>query len=178
VTAVEHDYWATVPTIDDEPETGFGAAAAAATGDGTPRKATTSRRTALKAAGALGGGLALTVLSWLPPARSKPAAAAVGTEYANSCAGYDGWAGYNDNSKVCVGATYGSGYCGGDGWYLNYFSATVRYWPIVLCGIDNGLAARNAWRWTHGGTRYRCADGVFWTPGGGEVLRICARANP
>jgi hypothetical protein len=177
VTTVEPDYWATVPTIDDGPDDG----PAAAAGGRAPRPpagmTAASRRTALKAAGALGGALALNVLSWLPPARPKPAAATVGTEYTN-CAGYDSWAGYNDNSKVCVGATYGSGYCGGDGWYLNYFSPNVRYYPILLCGSDNGLAARNAWRWSHGGTPYRCADGVFWTSTGGSALRICARANP
>lgn len=172
MTTVDRDYWASVPAIDDAPDTGPDEGTARP----VSRRMVPSRRTTLKAAGALGGALALNVLSWLPPARPKQARAAVGTEHSN-CAAYDDRAGYNDNSKVCVGGEYSSGYCGSDGWFLNGSTSSAQYWPVVACG-DIPYVLRNAWRWTHAGTRYRCADGNVWTPSGGTVFRICARANP
>lgn len=159
-------FWAEVPSADDEPESP----------SSRPRISLTkpSRRTVFKSVGALGGALALNVLGALPNA--KPAAAAVGSEWASHCAGFDSWAGYNNNSKVCVGGTYSRSYCGSDGWFLRSSGTCYNSYAVVACGTGS-YAKRNAWRWTHSGTRYRCADGNVATCGGTSFY-ICSWANP
>ncbi|MFI7443360.1 hypothetical protein [Nonomuraea indica] len=159
-------YWADVPSVeDDEPVSGR-----------RPRLTgpAPSRRTVFKTMGVLGGALALNVLSALP-GKNNSAHAVVGTEYTD-CAGYSSTAGYNDNTKVCVGAPYSRSYCGGDGWFLRSSGTCYNSYAIKACGAGS-LTDRNAWRWTHSGTRYRCADGNVATCGG-TTFYICSWANP
>jgi hypothetical protein len=134
-----------------------------------------SRRRILQATAGLGGALALNVLGWLPPARLRSARANVGTEHL-TCANYDNWSGYNNNTTICVGAPYSRQYCGADGWFLNYHDTFLSSGPVTICG--NGIPARNAWRWTFSGTPYRCADGIQQVRGGSAQLFICAWSNP
>lgn len=122
----------------------------------------TGRRRFLQVGLALGGALALNGLQALSGVRLKPAGATVGTEHTN-CAGYDATGGYVDNSVVCVGPPYSYIYCGSDGWFKDgYFDGgTSHYKPVVHCGNGYNVSFKNAWRWSYGSNRYRCADGVF-----------------
>ncbi|MGI5284921.1 hypothetical protein ACQEVF_16495 [Nonomuraea polychroma] len=158
-------YWAEVPSVEDEPASGR---RHHLTG------AVPSRRTIFKTMGVLGGALALNVLSALP-GRNNSAHAAVGTEYTH-CAGFNNWAGYNNNTKVCVGGTYSRSYCGSDGWFLRSSGTCYNSYAVKACGTGS-YAKRNAWRWTHSGTPYRCADGNVATCGG-TYFYICSWANP
>jgi hypothetical protein len=113
----------------------------------------------------------------LPTWRLGRAHATVGTEWTGSgCGGYSNWAGYNNNTKVCVGATYSSAYCGTDKWFKNGTFNSVIYTPQVACG-DGTFDHRNAWRWTHNGTAYRCADGIACSQVTCSFV-ICSAANP
>jgi hypothetical protein len=154
-------YWADVPSVEDEPDT-------------TRRPRLTgsvpSRRTIFKSVGVLGGALALNVLSALP-GKNSSAYAVVGNEYTD-CAGYSSHAGYDNNTKVCVGAPYSKSYCGGDGWFLRSSGTCYNSYAIKACGAGS-LADRNAWRWTHSGKKYRCADGYVATCGG-TTFYICS----
>ncbi|GLW98868.1 hypothetical protein [Microtetraspora sp. NBRC 16547] len=157
-------YWAEVPSVEDEPDSGR-------------RRSLTwsmpSRRTIFKTAGVLGGALALNVLSALP-GRNNSAQAVVGDEYTH-CAGYNNWSGYNNDTKICVGGTYSKSYCGGDGWFLRSSGTCWNSYAIKACG--DGYTARNAWRWTFSGTPYRCADGNIASCGGTSFY-ICAWPRP
>ncbi len=165
----DEQFWREVPSLESEPGEGFEPAPP------QPGRFRASRRVTLQAVSTLGGAFALNVLSWLPPFKAPPAQATVGNEYTN-CAGYDNWAGYNNNSAVCVGAPYGSGYCGSDGWFLQYSGTCFVSGAVKACG-DDGLTARNAWRWTHSSVPYRCADGhQYWC--GGDGFFICSKARP
>ncbi|WP_327589210.1 hypothetical protein OHA25_21000 [Nonomuraea sp. NBC_00507] len=157
-------YWDGVPSVDDEP------AKRAGLGTLVP-----SRRTMMKSIVALGGALALNVVSALPPGRPKSASAAVGTEHLN-CAGYNNYSGYNNNTKACVGFTYSRSYCGSDGWFIRSSGTCYNSYPISICG-EGSYSNRNAWRWTHSGTPYRCADGKVATCGGTSTY-ICSWSNP
>ena len=122
----------------------------------------------------------MSVLQGLSGVRLRPAAATVGSEYANHCAGYDNWTGYNNNTLACVGAPYSYIYCGTDGWFKNgYFNnSTTFYSPLKICGTGV-YSARNAWRWSYGANRFRCADGNYWYKSSGvwrgPFLRICSQ---
>lgn len=165
-SAATSSYWDEVPTLSRPASSADPAALSR-----LPRRRL-SRRTALKGAMTLGGALALNVLGAVPTSRLRKAAAVAGNEYFN-CAGYDSWSGYNNNTKICVGGTYGSNYCGGDGWFLNYYSPSFSSWPIKACGAGS-LTDYNAWRWPHSGATYRCADGMQQVTGQSAVFRICS----
>ncbi|MDI6103049.1 hypothetical protein QLQ12_30985 [Actinoplanes sp. NEAU-A12] len=120
----------------------------------------------------MGGALALNLVGALPGG-TKKAFASVGTEHTN-CAGYSGWDGYNNNTKLCVGGAYSRDYCGGDGWFLRYSGTCFNSGPAVACG--EGVTKRNAWRWPHSGRTYRCADGYQQSCGSSSVFRICSWA--
>jgi hypothetical protein len=156
-------YWADVPSVEDEPAAG---------GRRSLTGSVPSRRTVFKTMGALGGALALNVLSALP-GRNNTAYAAVGNEYTD-CAGYGSTSGYNNNTKVCVGGTYSRSYCGADGWFLRSSGTCYNSYAVKACGAGS-LADRNAWRWTHSGKKYRCADGYVATCGGTSFY-ICSWA--
>jgi len=161
-------YWAAVPSVDDiGPDLGPAVP--------KPRKPLgrmkPSRRTMLKSAGALGGALAINVLSSLPPGKGTTASAVAGNEYL-TCADYNIWPGYNDNTAVCVGAPYSRSYCGSDGWFLRRTDTCWNSYAIKACGAGS-LIDRNAWRWTHSVTPYRCADGTV-TNCSGTYFRICS----
>ena len=143
-------FWDDVPGTDKP-------LAGASSGLASPPKVQTSRRTALKGVMTLGGALAFTVLGAVK--MPKAAFAVVGSEWTgDACAGYSNWSGYNNNTQICVGAPYSSSYCGTDGWFLSYSSASYNTWPVSVCGTG-GYSYRNAWRWPYGGRWYRCADG-------------------
>jgi hypothetical protein len=173
-STTDQDFWRGVPSVEDEPEPGV-RRWAGFTGPDRPRILMT-RRVTLQAMAALGGALALNVLSWLPPMRAPAAHAAVGTEYLH-CANFDSWSGYNNNTAVCVGAPYHSAYCGADGWFMQGSGTCWVSTAVAACGTG-GLSLRNAWRWTHAGTPYRCADGRIYTCDGSSSFRICSKANP
>ncbi|UBU16254.1 hypothetical protein [Nonomuraea gerenzanensis] len=156
-------YWADVPSVTDEPDPGERR---------RPAFSAPSRRTVFKSIGVLGGALALNVLSALP-GKNNGAYAVVGNEYTD-CAGYGSAAGYDNNTKVCVGAPYSRSYCGGDGWFLRSSGTCYNSYAVKLCGAGS-LTDRNAWRWTHSGTKYRCADGYVATCGG-TTFYICSYA--
>lgn len=164
-------YWANVPSVDEN--TPVAGAVVEKTGTKIKRMRP-SRRTMFKSAGVLGGALALNVLSSLPKGKGTTAAAAVGSEYTH-CAGYAGWAGYSNNTLICVGAKYDRGYCGGDGWFQRGSGTCWNSYAVVACG--DGYTKRNAWRWTHGSTPYRCADGRVDVCGGSGFY-ICNWARP
>jgi hypothetical protein len=170
----DEEFWNEVPSIDSEPGTGSGAAFVAA--PVAPGRWRASRRVTLQALSALGGALALNVLSWLPPFRGSPAQARVGTEH-KDCAGYDNAGGYSNDTAACIGGPYGKQYCGVDGWFLRSFGGTCESsGPVVVCGAG-GLERKNAWRWTFQDVPYRCADGMmYWC--GGQGFFICAYPNP
>ncbi|HET6292297.1 MAG TPA: hypothetical protein VFG33_02950 [Kribbella sp.] len=167
-------YWAAVPAVDaDEPDpAGPDLGLTVRKASSSLGKMKPSRRTMFKSAGALGGALAINILSSLPPGRGTTASAETGTEY-TSCAGYDSSDGYDDNTKVCVGAPYARSHCGSDGWFRRGSGTCWNSYPTKACGSG----PRNAWRWTHNGTRYRCADG-YVASCGGTVFRICSWSNP
>ncbi|MFI5915750.1 hypothetical protein [Dactylosporangium sp. NPDC051541] len=165
---VVQDYWDSVPTVAAPDVTADGSPVAAAPDGGTEGRTMQStlrahRRTLLKTVGVLGGGFALNVLSWLPPARGRAAQATVGTEY-TSCTIYS-----YDDSITCTGGPYGSGYCGSDGWFLQYSGTCFSSGAVSVCNN------RNAWRWKRADNQktYRCADGMqYWC--GGSGFYICA----
>lgn len=133
-----------------------------------------SRRSAIaRSAGLLGGALALALVDRLPGSKPKVAHAARGTEHWH-CANYDHWSGYSDDRTLCVGAPYGAYYCGRDKWFKIGRSGERLWYPVVACGAVP-YALRNAWRWTHRGRVWRCADGHLCT-GGRCVFRICSAA--
>jgi hypothetical protein len=170
-------YWAAVPSADaDGPDLGGpDLAPAVRRASSSLGKMKPSRRTMFKSAGALGGALALNVLSALPPGKGNTASAAVGTEH-TSCAGYNNWAGYDDNTKVCVGAPYSRSYCGSDGWYIRGSGTCWNAYPVSVCGTGS-YSTKNAWRWTKSGTPYRCADGKTAVCGA-TYFQICSWSNP
>jgi hypothetical protein len=167
-------YWAAVPSADEEAPGGLGVAVRKASS--SLGKMKPSRRTMFKSAGALGGALAINILSALPPSKGNTASANVGTEHL-SCAGYNNWAGYDNNTKICVGGAYSRSYCGGDGWFLRGSGTCWNSYAISICGTGS-YAHRNAWRWTYSGTPYRCADGETATCGGSVYFNICSWSNP
>ena len=134
-----------------------------------------TRRRFIRSATVLGGSMALGVLDVVGSLGARIAAATVGDEY-TSCANYDDWPGYNNNTLICVGGTYGGGYCGSDKWFKDGLFGGTQYIPIKACGTG-GLTAKNAWRWTHSGTQYRCADGMVCSSQQ-CVFRICSASNP
>jgi hypothetical protein len=76
---------------------------------------------------------------------------------------------YINSAAACFGGDYrGSTYCS-SGWHR---SGTVRDAPVVytytpistLCGAST---KKNAWRWTAGGTWWRCSDGRMTVSAGG-----------
>lgn len=162
------EFWASVPTLDAPAP----APAPGGRQDNPPAlqaNLRTHRRTLFKTAGALGGALALNVISWLPQSGSKPAQATVGNEYGN-CNIYD------YNNIICVGAPYSRNYCGSDGWFLNYHDSVFSSGPVKACGAS---PKRNAWRWSHNGTPYRCADGYQQSRGqSSSTFLICSWARP
>lgn len=161
-------FWNDVPDVGTPPPS-------TSTGLARLRAPVPSRRTALKGTMALGGALAFNVLGAVPTSWLPKAVATVGSEWTgDACAGYSGWSGYNNNTKICVGGTYGSSYCGTDGWFLNYRSPSWSSWPVVVCGTG-GYSYRNAWRWPYGGRWYRCADGRQQVTGQASVFRICSK---
>jgi hypothetical protein len=123
------------------------------------------------------GLLAVSALGKLPLWRPGAAHAVAGTEWLN-CADYGGWSGYDNNTKICVGGPYSSTYCGSDKWARNGLYNSVYWYPQQACGEANPyLPKRNAWRWTHNSTPYRCADVLACS----QVtcsFAICAAANP
>lgn len=138
-----------------------------------------SRRTVAKGAMVAAGGAALGVVGGAFSRFPRTANAVVGNEYdANHCGNYGSWEGYDDKSTQtpCVGGTYGSQYCGSDGWFLQQTSGSWSSTPVKACG-DN-TTKRNAWRWNSGGSAYRCADGVQGYSGQYLAFRICQRTNP
>ncbi|MFF5213470.1 hypothetical protein [Streptosporangium sp. NPDC000396] len=161
------DYWAKVPSVDDAPVEGRRPSF---------EKARATRRTVLKSVGALGGALALNVVGALPFGGAKPAEASVGTEWYD-CAGYNNWSGYDNNTTWCVGGPYSRDYCGGDGWFLRLSMTCFVSGPTVACGTGS-YSHKNAWRWTHNGTPYRCADGYQQSCGSSSVFRICSWSWP
>ncbi|MEU8023685.1 hypothetical protein AB0B88_15870 [Micromonospora haikouensis] len=118
------------------------------------------RRSVLKAVGVLSTALAVTVISSIPEKFLPKALATVGTQHTDCTT-------YSYDGVVCTGASYARSYCGTDGWFLNYSSASFNSWPVTAC---NG---RNAWWWYHVNTTYRCADGYQQTSGSSAVFRIC-----
>ena len=159
-----------IPRIDVRPE-----------GDFQPRQVTfqvppVARRNFLRTIVVGAMALGVTGLSLIPLGRK---ASAAGTEYTD-CAGYGNgdWPGYVNNTRRCVGAPYSTTYCQG-GWFKDgCFRAPDNYVdcyrPIRICG-DDGREPRNAWRWTHNGTLWRCADGEYkCQPCGSWELRICS----
>ncbi|HET6298874.1 MAG TPA: hypothetical protein VFG33_36230 [Kribbella sp.] len=165
-------YWAAVPSADDDgPDLGPAVRQASS----SLGKMKPSRRTMFKSAGALGGALAINILSALPPSKGNIASAVVGNEH-QGCANFAGWPGYNNNTKVCVGGTYSRSYCGSDGWFLRGSGTCWNSYAVKECG-GGTYAKRNAWRWTHSGTPYRCADGVVATCGA-STFYICSWSNP
>lgn len=174
-TAVTDSWWDTLPAAEERGDAEVVRRRDA--GGSEPRGF--SRRRFVQVGMALGGALALNGLQVISGVKLKPAGATVGTEY-TSCANYDSWSGYNNNSLVCVGGPYSYIYCGSDGWFKNgYFdNGNTQYWPVKACGTG-GLAARNAWRWSHAPHRYRCCDGYFryrsngvWTS---PMFKICSQ---
>jgi hypothetical protein len=164
MTVNSSDYWADVPSVDDEP-----ADSPAPSSKAWPR---TSRRTVFKAVGVLGGAFALNLLGALPPARIGSASAAVGSEWLTGCGGYS----YADN-LTCTGGTYAQSYCGSDGWFRTDGGLTYQYYPITICG-GGSYGAKNAWRWTRSGVPNRCADGHLWLSSVGTSFYICAKPYP
>lgn len=122
------------------------------------------RRSMLKTAGVLGTALALNITSAMPKKLLPKAHATVGSQYTN-CTIYS----YAD-SIICTGAPYARSYCGNDGWFLNFSSASFNSWPITVCNN------RNAWQWVYSGRNHRCADGRQQVRGQSSVFRICSWA--
>ncbi len=120
------------------------------------------RRTVVRSVAALGMTLGVTALGWVAPGGSRRAEAAVGSQWGNcNVFSYDG--------VLCVGAPYSTGYCGGDGWFLNGWSGGHRWTPITACN------SRNAWIWDTGSVGWRCADGLrYWNGGGSGEFLICS----
>lgn len=126
--------------------------------------------------GVLGGGamtLSLTMLGWIPFARS--ARAEEGTEYL-TCGVFDG-------DPICIGGHTSPIYCGEDNWFRNGCVTnddgfTDCYEPLSICGADG--PDRNAWRWDYEGITFRCADGdVEFEGAPSDELVICsARLGP
>jgi len=161
-------FWDGVPDVDARPQT------TSAHHAQLPRPAW-SRRAALKGTVAVGGALAVNILGAVPTSWLPKAVARVGTEWTgDACAGYSNWSGYDNNTKICVGGTYGSSYCGTDGWFLSYSSPSWNSWPVSVCGAGS-YSERNAWRWPYGGRWYRCADGRQQVTGQSSVFRICSK---
>ncbi|MFC6018228.1 hypothetical protein ACFP2T_18715 [Plantactinospora solaniradicis] len=155
----QKNYWDDIPLNDPEAEsTRLGGRSL----KGTAGYATFKlpRRSLLKTVGVLSTALAVTVVSSIPEKLLPKALATVGSQYTD-CNIYS----YND--IVCVGAPYARSYCGTDGWFLNYSSASFNSWPITACN------SRNAWWWWHVNTTYRCADGRQQVSGQSSVFRIC-----
>ncbi|HEX8630151.1 MAG TPA: hypothetical protein VF755_18490 [Catenuloplanes sp.] len=119
------------------------------------------RRSLLKTAGVLGTALAISVISSVPERLLPKALARVGTQWTDcNIYSYDG--------IVCTGADYSPNYCGGDGWFLQYYGQTYSSWPVTRC---NG---RNAWWWYHYRQTFRCADGYRQYGSASPVFLICS----
>jgi hypothetical protein len=159
-------YWDSIPHHYDEDESARlgGRSLKGTAGHGTFKL---PRRSLFKAAGVLGAALAVTVVSSVPQKFVPKALADIGNEYTTGCGGYE------YDGIICYGGEYSSGYCGSDGWFRHSYG-TVNYWPVKRCG--NG--PRNAWRWTHNGTSYRCADGYIQYGSQSPIFVICSKANP
>ena len=162
--------WSAIPAVHSSAEPG-------ALRQVARRSAGLTRRRFIRSAIVLGGAAALGVLDFVGSLGGTRAAATVGSEHAH-CAGYDGWSGYNNNTAKCVGGYYSSFYCGSDKWFKNGLFGSTQYTPVKACGDGSWSDdKRNAWRWTHSGTPYRCADGVVCSSQQ-CVFRICSASNP
>lgn len=157
-------YWNAIPLQEPEAEAARlgGRDLTAAEGYAT---FTLPRRTLLKTMGVLGTALALNITGAIPKRLLPTAAATRGSEYGN-CTIFADEPGY---TGACWGAPYARSYCGNDGWFLNYSSASFNSWPVAECN------SRNAWRWGSS-PQYRCADGRQAVSGQSAVFRICSWA--
>lgn len=132
------------------------------------------RRGFLAVLGAGAMTLAMSMLEWLPLART--AGADPGSEYPD-CGVY----GDGPGGPICVGAPYSPQNCGPDNWfrtgcYNRPEGGEVCYQAAVICraaGREN--EARNAWRWVLDGVTYRCADGKAYYEGApNPEIMICS----
>lgn len=152
-------YWDGVPFNDPQAEAGRetrddpGSSAGYAT-------FTLPRRSLLRTVTVLGTALAMSVVGAVPKRLVPRAWATVGTQYTDCTI-------YSYDGVVCTGAPYARSYCGTDGWFLNFSSATFNSFPITACNN------RNAWRWSQASTSYRCADGRQQVTGQSAVFYIC-----
>jgi len=145
-----------------------------------PKRRMGRRKALAKGAAAIGGIAVIRSLDLLPGGSGAPrASAAVGTEW-SSCGSYD--SDYEREAKAgssrpCWGTPHISQvYCGTDKWFKNASGTCYVQYAINICNTGGGN--RNAWRWTHNGTPYRCADGMVQNCGGGSALVICSAPNP
>ena len=169
---VSNTWWADLPDIEAGPRR---------ESDAEDRRH--GRRQFVKGVSILLGGIAFGAFEIISKFRLSIANAATGTEYSH-CAGYamnPNYPDYIDNSAPCVGFPYSSFYCGSDGWFKNsgVWGSGYYYRPVLACG--EGMSKRNAWRWTHNGTEYRCADGIFCYRLFGSWrcnYKICSKQNP
>lgn len=118
------------------------------------------RRSLLRTVGVLGTALAMSVVGAVPKRLVPRAWATVGSQYTDCTI-------YEYNGVVCVGAPYARNFCGTDGWFLNFSSASFNSFPITACNN------RNAWQWFNVNTTYRCADGRQQVAGQSAVFYIC-----
>ncbi len=148
--------WQEIPSADTDP------------GDAPPSAIraladkAVNRRTVMRSATALGMTLGVTVLGWVVPGAARRAEATPGSYWGNCNI-------YNYDGILCLGGPYSSGYCGGDGWFLNGNFSGYRWEPVTRC---NG---RNAWIWDTGSVGWRCCDGMRYPLGGGAgTFLICS----
>ncbi|MCY4457451.1 MAG: hypothetical protein OXB90_05820 [Acidimicrobiaceae bacterium] len=166
---VTNEWWSDLPDIETGPRR-----------EGDVRGRQPGRRQFNKGVAVLIGGIAFGIFETISRFRLNIASAERGTEYFD-CAGYANYAGYDDNSAPCVGFPYSSFYCGPDGWFRNSgeWGKGYYYRPVMACG--EGMTKKNAWRWTHNGKQYRCADGIFCYRLFGSwvcTYKICSKQNP
>ncbi|PZS39127.1 MAG: hypothetical protein DLM62_09945 [Pseudonocardiales bacterium] len=134
---------------------------------------TVRRRGFLAVVGTAGMTLGLTMLGWIPLARS--ARAEQGSEYLD-CGHYS----HRPGSPICYGAPYSASYCGSDRWfksgcYGNWKDGLDCYQPRTICRA--GGEARNGWRWKDGDTVYRCADGEVHYNGAPNLEQLICSAT-
>lgn len=113
-----------------------------------------TRRTALRTA--VGGATAVGLFLLDSASRYVPASAAGAYTEWFTCRGF-----FNANT-ICVPSNsyFGADNCGNNGWhknaYENFGSCEVRDYTHLSSTCDGN----NAWRWTTGGARRKCSDGL------------------
>lgn len=121
------------------------------------------RRRVLKGAVVIGGGLALSAISVLPPARVRGAGATHSPyAYHSDCAGRNFAPGAGTGGCCQCGSAVSSSFCASDHWHRHDIIVYPSGRRVEYHLRDKSCVDRNAWHWVLSDQKWRCSDGKYY----------------